>query len=623
MSILSNIHSPEDVKRLSLAECELLCEELRKKIVETVSVTGGHLASNLGVVELTTALHRVFSVPQDAIVWDVGHQCYAHKLLTGRLGQFNTLRQSGGLSGFPKPAESKYDAFVAGHSSTSVSAANGLAKAKTLAGEEGHVIAVIGDGAMTGGLAYEGLTNAGRSDDKLIVVLNDNRMSINQNVGFVARHLATLRSGLGYVQAKNRFGNWVSRIPAIGKPLFRFMVRVKYKVKSALYHNSSMFEEMGYYYLGPVNGHSLVDLTNALQTAKNLCRPVLLHIETIKGQGYAPAMQNPDVYHGISAFDVQTGEAPKSETNFSKVVGECLTALAKEDNKLCVITAAMKSGTGLTEFAKQFPKRFFDVGIAEEHAVTFTSGLAAGGFHPVFAVYSTFLQRAYDQLLNDTAIMNNHVVLAVDRAGIVPDDGETHQGIFDVPFLSTIPNMTIYSPATFAELNLTMKQALYDTTGIAAVRYPRGGELGDLSSYQPDGKPYTLFKNPRAQTLVITYGRLFSHVVKAAEVLKEEQPLSILKLTKIHPIADEVYRIAGGYRHIVFFEEGAKAGGIAMQFAAALAEYQYRGNIEIHAIEGFVPTCSVTEGLRRSGLDVTGMIKTLRGDGTVGTKDAP
>lgn len=613
-SILSGIHSPADVKRLPREELEPLCDELRQAIVQTVSVNGGHLSSNLGVVELTVALHRQFTMPEDRIVWDVGHQCYAHKLLTGRREQFSTLRKNEGISGFPRPAESTYDAFVAGHSSTSISAANGMAKAKTLRGEPGYVVAVIGDGAMTGGLAYEGLCNAGRSRDRLIVILNDNRMSINQNVGFVARHLSRLRSMPRYVKTKNNFGNGVARIPLIGKPLYRVMLRAKNHLKNSVYHSSSMFEEMGYYYLGPVDGHNLRDLTRALQTAKNIGRPVLLHVETVKGRGYRPALENPDVYHGVSGFDIESGTPKSGKPGFSQAMGDCLCRLAAKDKKLCAVTAAMTGGTGLSAFAAQYPKRFFDVGIAEEHAVTFASGLAAGGVIPVFAVYSTFLQRAYDQLLNDTAIMNNHVVLAIDRAGIVPGDGETHQGLYDVPFLSTIPHTTVLAPSTYAELEQTLKQAVYDIDGIAAVRYPKGSEPPSLAAYQPDGQPFTLFRDPLASTLIVTYGRLFGNTLQAAKRVRHKQAVSVLKLTQIHPIPEEALSLIMGYHRVIFFEEGARSGGVAERLGALLSERRYDGLYDPVAIDITVPHCSVEEGWKMTGLDVDSMVRRIFGE---------
>lgn len=613
-TILSTIQSPDDVKKLSREQLDTLCAELRQTIIETVAENGGHLASNLGVVELTVALHRQFTTPDDQIVWDVGHQCYAHKLLTGRQEAFSKLRKVGGASGFPRPEESEHDVFVVGHSSTSISAANGLAKAKTMAGDTGHVVAVIGDGAMTGGLAYEGLCNAARDKDRLIVVLNDNRMSINSNVGFVARHLATLRASSRYVRTKYGFASVVSAVPLIGKPLYRLMSRIKVRIKNFFYHSSPLFEEMGYHYLGPVDGHNMRDLIRALQTAKHLNRPVLLHVETVKGQGSDYALQNPDTYHGISRFDVQTGVPEVSAPGFSHAFGECLCRLAEQDARVYAITAAMTGGTGLTEFAKRYPTRFSDVGIAEEHAVTFASGLAVGGALPVFAVYSTFLQRTIDQLLNDTSIMNNHIVLGIDRAGIVPDDGETHQGIYDVPLLSSVPGTTIYAPATFAELEITLKQAMYKTPGIAAVRYPKGAEPAVLASYQPDGQPYTLFRDPLANTLVITYGRVFGNALQAAKQLRSKLPISILKLTRIHPIPEEVLSIVSSYSRVIFFEEGAAVGGVAQQLGAMLMDRQYRGVYETAAIQRTIPTCTVAEGLRLTGLDTEGMIAKIMGE---------
>ena len=597
--------TPEELKTLKIPELEALCQEIRDVLIHTVSQTGGHLSSNLGVVELTVAMHRVFDLPHDQIVWDVGHQCYIHKLLTGRADRFSTIRKEGGLSGFPRPDESPYDSFIVGHSSTAVSAANGLAKAKALSGDNGYVVAVLGDGALTGGLAYEGLSNAGRSRDRLIVVLNDNRMSISRNVGFVARHLATLRSRPRYVRFKNRFGKVMSHIPLVGRGLYTLLLGAKTKLKNMVYHNSTLFEEMGFYYLGPINGHNLSDLTRALQAAKNITRPVLLHVETVKGKGYEYAMKSPDVYHGVTAFDVETGKTPPSGPSFSSVFADNLTALAKEDETICAITAAMKSGTGLQNFAEQFPDRFFDVGIAEEHAVTFASGLAQNGMLPVFAVYSTFLQRSYDQILNDTAIIGSHIVLAVDRAGVVPDDGETHQGIFDVPFLTTIPGVTIYSPASFQELAIHLKQALYDVKGIAVVRYPKGGELPCPVEFEPDYKPFTLLHAGGSRMLLVTYGRIFHSVLAAAEELSAKGiRVSVLKLNRIQPLDPECITLAMGYQRVFFFEEGYRSGGIAEHFGAGLMERRYFGVYEIHAIESFIPTCTASSGLRRAGLDI-------------------
>lgn len=604
----------EQLKSMNNAELEALCGRIRRILIETVSKTGGHLSSNLGVVELTVALHRSFSLPHDRIVWDVGHQCYVHKLLTGRADRFDTLRQEGGLSGFPRPCESETDSFIVGHSSTSISAANGMAKAKALSGDDGYVVAVIGDGAMTGGLAFEGLSNAGRSHDRLIVVLNDNRMSISHNVGFVARHLAKLRLQSRYVRFKKRVESIVNHLPLIGAPLYRFLARIKVRLKKTIYSRSTMFEEMGFYYLGPIDGHNLRELSEAMITARNLNRPVLMHVETVKGNGYPYAAQSPDAYHGVSGFDIETGKTPPSAPSFSSVFGESLCELAEQDARICAMTAAMKSGTCLTAFADRFPDRFFDVGIAEEHAVTFSSGLAQGGMLPVFAVYSTFLQRSYDQILNDTALIGSHVVLAVDRAGVVPDDGETHQGIFDVAFLGTIPHVTVYSPATFEELRIHLKQALYDVAGVAVVRYPKGDELPIPDGYQPDYKPFTYFQAAEAKVLLVTYGRIFAHVLTAAELLsKQGIRVSILKLNRIRPVEPECVSIALGYRRVLFFEEAIRTGGIGEWFGNELVQHDYARSYEVYAADGFLDTCTVTSGLHRLGLDVEGVVRAVTG----------
>jgi 1-deoxy-D-xylulose-5-phosphate synthase len=612
---LDKIKSPQDIKSFDKQMLKELCCELRNIMISTISETGGHLASNLGVVELTVALHKVFDTPYDQFVWDVGHQCYAHKLLTGRASKFNTLRKDGGLSGFPSPKESEHDSFIVGHSSTSISAANGLAKANALLNKGGTVIAIIGDGALTGGLAYEGLSNAGRSKDRLIVVLNDNGMSISQNVGFVARHLATLRARPRYVRAKMKFSNLLASIPIIGNSIRNGLLHIKTKIKKLMYSRSSFFEEMGFNYIGPLDGHDLDDLIHGLQAAKKLDRPVLLHVATVKGKGCDFAEKNPDVYHGVSRFDANTGIRVPETESFSSVFGKEICELAAQDTRICAITAAMKSGTGLVEFNKLFPKRCFDVGIAEGHAVTFSAGLARNDAIPVFAVYSTFLQRSYDQILNDAAISGEHIVLAIDRAGIVGEDGETHQGVFDAAFLNTIPNTTVYSPSCFEELRINLRQAIYDVSGVAAVRYPRGAELDGLEFYRPDYKDYTFFKQDNSQILLVTYGRIFANVRNAASKLKAMGiPVSILKLTRIKPIDKECIELAAEYNKIYFFEEGIRWGGIGESFGLMLMENNYSGMYKITAIENFVPMCSVQSGLHRAGLDTESIVNLVVGN---------
>lgn len=608
----TTIPDRDTLKAMKKSDLDELCTALRRILIDTVSKNGGHLSSNLGVVELTVAMHRAFDFTNDQVVWDVGHQCYVHKLLTDRAEQFSTLRREGGVSGFPSPSESETDCFITGHSSTSVSAANGLAKAKKLKGEDGYVVAVLGDGALTGGMAYEGLTNAGRSHDRLIVILNDNRMSINKNVGFVARHLAKLRIRRRYVRFKQGFGKVINHIPLIGRSLYRFVGGQKDQMKRRLYRSSTMFEEMGFHYLGPVDGHNIASLDEALSTAKNLERPVLLHVVTTKGNGCDFALKNPDVYHGVGQFDVETGRTAAPATTFSTIFGKQMQKFAAEDELLCAVSAAMTSGTGLDDFAAAYPSRFFDVGIAEEHAVTFCSGMAQGGLRPVFAVYSTFLQRCYDQLVNDTTLLKSHVVLAIDRAGIVPDDGETHQGIYDVAMLNSMADMTVYSPATFEELELHLKKAIYATEGPVAVRYPKGIPLPMPQEYTPSERPFTLFRAEGAKTLLITYGRITANVLEAARLLAmNKQAVSVLKLNRIKPIDMKCVDLALPYYRVLFFEEGVACGGVGEWFGSRLAERGFARRYELHAIYENPGVCSVSSGLHKAGLDVEGIVRAV------------
>ena len=438
--ILETIHDPRDIKALNDSQTQLLCTELREFLLKNVSKTGGHLASNLGAVELTVAIHRVFDTSRDRLVFDVGHQCYTHKILTGRREQFSSLRQYGGLSGFPKPRESGHDAFIAGHASNSVSVALGMARARTLLGKKQHIIALMGDGAMTGGLAYEAMNDAGETNEPLIVILNDNGMSITKNVGGMSRYLSELRVRPGYFRLKKAYRTVTQKLPG-GRAIYNFTSRLKDRWKRMVL-GSTLFEEMGFAYYGPVDGHDVQRLEYMLRVVKECNCPVLLHVITRKGMGYAPAEENPDIFHGIGSFDPQSGKPLGAQkTTFSDTFGQTLCTLAEEDPRVCAITAAMLHGTGLTPFAERFPERCFDVGIAEGHAVSMAGGLAAQGMIPVVAIYSTFLQRAYDMLLQDIAMQKLHTVLAVDRAGIVGEDGETHQGVFDVNYLRSIPNI--------------------------------------------------------------------------------------------------------------------------------------------------------------------------------------
>ena len=565
---MDRIHSPEDLRALDGSELPLLCDELRGFLVTQVSRTGGHLASNLGVVELTVAIHRVFDTARDRLVFDVGHQCYVHKILTGRADRFPTLRQLGGISGFPKPCESAHDAFIAGHASNSVSVALGMARARTMLHEDYSVLALIGDGALTGGLAYEGLNNAGASGEPLIVILNDNGMSIDRNVGAMSEHLSRLGTKPEYFAFKKAYHNALSGTAA-GRALYRFNHSLKTGLKKAMLPNATMFEDMGFAYLGPVDGHDLAQLTTTLEWAREMKRPVLVHVRTQKGHGYAPAEREPWKFHGVGSFDAATGAVPPAKESFSSVFGAALTELAEEDPRVCAITAAMEDGTGLTPFAGRFPDRFFDVGIAEGHAVAMAAGMAKQGLTPVVAIYSSFLQRAYDQLIHDTALLDLHVVFAVDRAGMVGADGETHHGIFDATFLSEIPNMTVLCPSNFAELRTMLDRAVNEIKGPVAIRYPRGGE----GAYQEDsGRQNLVELREGTDVTLCAYGMMINNVLEAAELLQERGiSARVVKINAISPLYDRDMReIVGRTRALLMAEECAGVGCMGQRMAAIL-----------------------------------------------------
>lgn len=610
--LLSKIKSPSDVKRVEKDDIPQLCTEIREKLVETVLLNGGHLSPNLGVVELTVALHRCFNFPKDSIVWDVGHQSYTHKLLTGRYEQFSTLRQKDGISGFPKRSESKYDDFNTGHSSTSISAAFGIANAKALSGDQSHTVAVIGDGSFTGGLAFEAMNNVGRFNKNFIVVLNDNKMSISRNVGAFPRYLTTVRTKPRYIRIKHITERVLSKIPLIGKPIKMFLQHGKSKLKNLIYKNT-LFDCFGFTYFGPIDGHNMEELENAFNAAKKVDSPVMLHVVTKKGKGYQPAEENPDEFHGIGKFDIDSGEPISSHEGFSAEFGRKMCDLAKQDKKICAITAAMANGTGLKDFSRQYKDRFFDVGIAEEHAVTFGCGLAAKGMRPVFAVYSTFLQRSYDQLIHDVAMGGLHMVIAVDRAGIVGDDGETHQGVFDVSMLNTIPNSTIFSPTYFEGMTKALDTAVYTCNNLAVVRYPRGGELYKPDDFGEERISYNIYGSTECKNLLITYGRLFSYACKAKEKLAEQgTEICILKLCKIKPIDKNAVDFAAEFKNIWFFEEGIKNGGIARNFSDLLMLTDFSGDYHIKAInDKFVKQMSVSQALNMLKLDDEGMVSII------------
>ena len=592
-NLLDRLKLPQDLKKLSFRQLEALCAEIRSVLIHTVSKTGGHLSSNLGVVELTVALHKTFDAPKDQIVWDVGHQSYTHKILTGRKNKMNTLRQKGGLSGFPKPAESIYDAFIAGHSSTSISVAAGLARAKSLKTEPGFTIAVIGDGAFTGGMAYEALNNAGHYKDRIIIVLNDNEMSISKNVGAFARYLAQIRSKPEYYSTRDKIRKWISAVPLVGKPMAKLLSDSKSYLKEMLYH-SNLFEDFGFEYVGPVDGHDLESLCDAFERAKASDGPVLVHVDTIKGKGYSFAEKQPDAYHGVPQFNAKLGSCENRPQDFSAVFGSWIAEAAEKDTKICAITAAMKDGTGLEEFAARYPERFYDVGIAESHAVTFSAGLAHGGLHPVFAVYSTFLQRAYDQVMQDMAIANEHVLLAVDRAGIVGEDGETHQGIFDISFLSSIPGITILSPATYPELRACLDRAMYRCIGPVAVRYPKGREKAFPAGLHGNEK-FQLSKD--VDILLISYGRLAVSCCQAAELLRQKGvDVGVLKLTQLLPYCEELLPMFLKKKSIFFVEEAIEQGSISQMTGNLLLQNGYQGQFFVRAVPNrFLAQASVDE----------------------------
>ncbi len=614
-SLLDKINSPADIKHFTREEIDRLCSEIRERLIETVAQNGGHLASNLGVVELTVAMHRVFDSPHDQFVFDVGHQCYTHKLLTGRREQFSTLRTEGGMSGFPKPSESEHDPMISGHSSTSISAATGLAAAKKLKGDDGCVVAVIGDGALTGGMSYEGLNNLGRMHERVIVILNDNKMSISKNVGSMARYLAGIRTRRGYIRVKTKISRALQKVPFIGAKINGLFFRSKKALKGAILHRrGTIFEDMGFLYIGPVDGHNEKLLERTLNVAKSMSdRPVLIHICTVKGKGYEPAELKPKVFHGISGFDIDSGEPKHGSTTFSEVFAQCLSEFAGEDETVCAVTAAMKSGTALSDFASTYRRRFYDVGIAEGHAVTFCAGMAANGMRPVFAVYSSFLQRGYDQLIHDVAIQNLNVTFAIDRGGIVGEDGETHQGLFDTAMLGTIPNFHIYCPAYFSEMKPMLYKSMYLYSGASAVRYPRGSEKYKPEGFAAEGNDYDLIGSG-GDILAVTYGRIFGNLCQAAERLNAEGGRAdLLKLGLVKPVPGEAVKAASAYTTVVFFEEGIRHGGVGEDFCSLLCGSGWKGNFVICAVDDrFIPHASVNSALAKLGLDTDGMYHTLK-----------
>ncbi len=610
--MLEKIQKENDIKKIKSRDLDALAAEIREFLLTHVSRTGGHLASNLGAVELTMALHLVFHLPEDKIIWDVGHQAYTHKLLTGRRDGFESLRSYGGMSGFPKRKESPCDAFGTGHSSTSISAGLGYVRARDLKQEKYAVISVIGDGALTGGMAYEALNNAASLDTNFIIVLNDNNMSISNNVGGMSRYLSRVRTAGIYTGLKKGVENALQKVPRVGDAVVEQIRRTKSGIKQ-LFIPGMFFEDMGITYLGPVDGHNIKVLTETMKEAKKVKGTVLVHVVTEKGKGYDPAEKEPRKYHGVEPFDLQTGtiQKGKKEETYTDVFGRVLCEEAKKRDDLVAITAAMTDGTGLTEFARLYPDRFFDVGIAEEHAVTFAAGLAAGGLKPVFAVYSSFLQRGYDQLIHDVSLQNLPVVFAIDRAGLVGGDGETHQGIFDLSYLSSIPNMTVLSPKNKWELEAMLKFAL-DFDGPIALRYPReeayllGKEFDAPIEY---GKSERIYKGK--DLAVISVGHMFPEAVDVCRTLKEEGYYpSLINARFVKPLDEEMIRsLSADHALIAVIEENVNSGGYGEQVMACVM----RENLPVRVLSLSLPDDYVEHGsvetLReKTGLDVETMV---------------
>lgn len=612
-TLLSRIHSPQDLQALDMAQLVQLCDEIRVFLIENVSRTGGHLSSNLGVVELTVALHAVFNSPDDMLVFDVGHQCYTHKLLTGRAEAFPTLRQQGGMSGFPDPEESEHDIFKAGHGSTALSVAVGLARAKKMQNLPGYVIAVVGDGASTGGLFYEGLNNIDTLDN-LIVVLNDNHMSISKNVGSLSRYFTRLRTSPSYYKAKSDVKSVLDKIPVVGTGLKSGISNLKTALRHNLYH-STFFEDMGFRYVGPVDGHDLPALCGLFDTVRQSNRPMFLHIDTVKGKGFTPAERNPGAFHGVGNFDAAHISDPDMTPgeSFSTVMGQKLVELAQSDSKICAITAAMKYGTGLQYFKKQLEPRFFDVGMAEAHAVTFAAGLARGGMRPAVCIYSTFMQRAYDSLIHDVMLQNLDVLFVIDRAGLVPGDGDTHQGIYDAAYFSQQCDMPLYSPANYAELRYWLEQLEMMHTP-RAIRYARGGQPSALAEKPCSGAAFDrLTKGNKADAAIVSYGVLTAEAMAAAEQMKQSgKPVDLYQMVCLNPIPDKLVQQLQEYKTLLFCEEGVVQGGIGEHLLAHLHAAGFTGQY-VH--RGVPPTGvdhATVEQLRASlGLDAEGLVRTL------------
>ena len=609
--IIDKVNWPDDVKKLTIKEKIELAEELREKTISAVSKTGGHLASNLGVVELTIALHSCFNMPEDKIVWDVGHQTYIHKMLTGRKDKFDTLRQMDGIAGFPRTSESEYDSFDTGHSSTSISVALGMARARDVLGKKHKVVAVIGDGAMTGGMALEALNDAGISKTNLIVILNDNEMSISKNTGGLSMFLAKLRTKKAYINSNVSAKNFIRKIPVIGEKIVTLTVKVKNSIKQLIIPKM-YFENIGFRYLGPINGHSIQDLEEIFNISKELDGPVLIHVLTKKGKGYKFAEENPNKYHSTSAFNIETGEKKSSSgKDYSKVMGDKLTELARNDDKIVAVTAAMEDGTGLHKFAEEFPNRFFDVEIAEQHALGMVAGMAKEGLKPVIPIYSSFLQRGYDQLIHDIAMQELPVVVCVDRAGIVGNDGETHQGILDLSFLNTVPKMNVIAPKNFEELEKMIEFAVNFDKPIA-IRYPRGGE-GKYQFSKCDeivlGKAEMLREG--SDVTIVAIGKMVSYAMEVADELQKKGiEAEVINARFVKPIDNEtITGSLGKTKRLVTIEDNVINCGLASSVKSVLEEAEEIRVLNVGYPDEFVKHGTVSDIEKKYGMDVQSIVK--------------
>jgi len=603
--------TPVTLKTMSNEDRIQLCAELRDKILNTVSKNGGHLASNLGVIELTVSLLSVFDYTRDKIVFDVGHQSYAYKILTGRFEQFDTLRQKGGISGFPRISESEYDRFDTGHSSTSISAALGMARARDLGKEAKYVVSVIGDGALTGGLAYEAINDAGHSKTRMLIILNDNEMSIDRNVGGLSKYLSKLRYSSGYISAKATTESFLRKLGFFGRGLIRIIIALKDFFRFLIYRKKpSIFEDLGLVYYGPVDGHDVKSMIKAMDAVKDVKAPVLLHVVTKKGKGYRNAELNPSDYHGVGAFDLDAGVEKSNKGSYTKIFGGTICDLANRNSNVIAISAAMTQGTGLENFSMKYPTRFFDCGIAEEHCVTMAGGLAVSGFTPVVAVYSSFLQRAYDEMITDVCFMNSHVVFAIDRAGFVGNDGHTHHGLLDISYLNTMVNMTVLSPRDYKDLRNCLDYAVNKCKGPVAVRYPRGSSPFELSGplYEDPADcvlPH-LSSGSGTDFAIISVGRISEQADKAVELLKEKGINGInINLTLIKPIPlKELTGMISGISHIFTLEEGIQSGGFGEALARGLGEFDFPGHVcNIAVSDPMIRAASSDQQIREAGLD--------------------